>query len=111
MKTLVAGICIFSLSAAAATASKTPAGTSQPASAIRSADARSVQYTDQEVIRIKTKMRYMTLIILPKDEQILDFTCGDKDWWVINGTQNFAYVKPAKAGAETNLNLVTASGN
>jgi type IV secretory pathway VirB9-like protein len=52
----------------------------------------------------------MTLIMLPKEEQILDFTCGDKDWWVINGTQNLAYIKPAKAGAQTNLNLITASG-
>jgi type IV secretion system protein VirB9 len=30
---------------------------------------------------------------------------------VINGAQNFAYVKPAKAGAQSNLNLITASGN
>ena len=29
----------------------------------------------------------------------------------MNGNQNFAYVKPAKIGAQTNLNLVTASGN
>src|SRR5712691_2349912 len=28
-----------------------------------------------------------------------------------NGTQNFAYIKPAKASAQTNLNLITASGN
>jgi type IV secretory pathway VirB9-like protein len=49
--------------------------------------------------------------VLPKNEQILDFTCGDKDLWVINGTQNFAYIKPAKLGARTNLNLITASGN
>jgi len=29
---------------------------------------------------------------------------------VVSGADNLAYVKPAKAGAETNLNLVTASG-
>jgi len=70
-----------------------------------------VRYSAQDVIRIKTKLRYTTLIILPKSETILDFTCGDKDYWVVNGAQNFAYVKPAKTGAQTNLNLVTASGN
>jgi type IV secretory pathway VirB9-like protein len=48
---------------------------------------------------------------LPKEEQILDFTCGDKEFWIVNGTLNFAYVKPAKAGSQTNLNLITASGN
>jgi len=74
-------------------------------------EARVIQYSERDVVRIKTKLRYTTLIVLPKNEQILDYTCGDKEFWVVNGSQNFAYVKPAKAGAETNLNLVTASGN
>jgi type IV secretion system protein VirB9 len=72
---------------------------------------KTVQYGANDVIRIRTKVRYSTLIVLPKDEQILDFTCGDKEFWVVNGTQNFALIKPAKPGAQTNLNLVTASGN
>ena len=49
--------------------------------------------------------------VLPEDEEILDVVCGDKDFWVISATQNIAHVKPAKEGAATNLNLVTASGN
>src|SRR5690242_10293417 len=53
--------------------------------------ARVVTYADQDVIAVKTKVRYTTLIILPKTEQILDFTCGDKEFWVVNGNQNFAY--------------------
>src|SRR5437879_3936684 len=72
--------------------------------------AKVVQYGDKDVVKVKAKVRYTTLIVLPKNEQILDFTCGDKEYWVVNGTQNFAYIKPAKAGAETNLNLITASG-
>jgi type IV secretion system protein VirB9 len=51
------------------------------------------------------------MIVLPPDERILDFICGDKEFWIVNGNENLAYVKPAKAGAQTNLNLVTASGN
>ena len=74
-------------------------------------EAKVVHYGEKDVVKVKTKLRYTTLIVLPKNEQILDFTCGDKEFWVVNGTQNFAYVKPAKAGAETNLNLITASGN
>ena len=73
--------------------------------------ARVVTYSERDVIAVKTRLRYTTLIVLPKNEQILDFTCGDKEYWVINGNQNFAYIKPAKAGAQSNLNLVTASGN
>src|SRR5262249_28739883 len=73
--------------------------------------ARVVRYNEQDVVQVKAKVRYTTLLVLPKSEQILDFTCGDKDYWVVNGTQNLAYVKPAKAGSRTNLNLITASGN
>jgi type IV secretory pathway VirB9-like protein len=73
--------------------------------------ARVIEYGDKDVVKLKTKLRYTTLIVLPKNEQILDFTCGDKEYWVVNGIQNFAYIKPAKAGAQTNLNLTTASGN
>lgn len=73
--------------------------------------ARTVSYGDRDVVALKTKVRYTTMIVLPKEEKILDFTCGDKEFWVVNGNENFAYVKPAKMGAQTNLNLVTASGN
>lgn len=72
---------------------------------------RVIQYGDKDVIRLKAKLRYTTLIVLPKTEVILDFTCGDKEFWVVQGAQNMAYVKPAKAGAQTNLNLIAASGN
>lgn len=73
--------------------------------------ARVVQYGDKDVVKLKAKLRYTTLIVLPKNEVILDYTCGDKEFWVVNGAQNMAYVKPAKEGAQTNLNLIAASGN
>jgi type IV secretory pathway VirB9-like protein len=73
--------------------------------------ATVVEYGERDVVRLKAKLRYTTLIVLPKNEQILDFTCGDKEYWIVNGTQNFAYVKPARANSQTNLNLITASGN
>jgi type IV secretion system protein VirB9 len=71
---------------------------------------RDVSVTDRAVVAVQTKLRFTTLIILPERERILDFVCGDKDFWSISGVENLAYVKPAKAGASTNLNLVTASG-
>jgi len=73
--------------------------------------ARIVQYSDRDVIQVRARLRFTTLIVLPKNEQIMDFVCGDKEYWVVNGAQNFAYVKPAKEGSRTNLNLVAASGN
>lgn len=71
---------------------------------------REVTPTERSIVRVNTKLRFTTLIILPPGEQILDFVCGDSDYWVVSGAENLAYVKPAKAGAETNLNLVTSSG-
>ena len=91
--------------------SETPKNASAAEASEVQAQTKVVQYGEKDVIRLKTKLRYTTLIVLPKNEQILDFTCGDKEFWVVNGEANFAYVKPAKAGAQTNLNLITASGN
>ena len=93
-------------SVATATASGTKASTPEPP-----ALTKVVPYSQRDVIRLNTRLRYTTLIVLPKDEVILDYVCGDKELWVIDGEQNFAYVKPAKEGLETNLNLVTQSGN
>ena len=50
------------------------------------------------------------MIVLPEGEEILDVICGPNDFWVITSTQNIAHVKPAKEGAATNMNLITASG-
>lgn len=82
-----------------------------PNPSLGSASAKVVRYGEKDVVTVKAKIRFTTLIVLPKQEQILDFTCGDKDFWIVNGNQNFAYVKPAKAGSQTDLNLITASGN
>ena len=71
---------------------------------------REVTASDRSVIPLNTKLRYTTMVVLPQDEEILDVICGDRDFWVISATQNIAHVKPAKEGAATNLNLVTASG-
>jgi len=80
------------------------------AGAARAQGTRDVTVSNRSVVQVHTKVRFTTLIILPEHEQILDFVCGDKEFWVVSGADNLAYVKPAKAGAETNLNLVTASG-
>jgi type IV secretion system protein VirB9 len=71
---------------------------------------REVSASDRSLIALQTRLRYTTMIVLPEGEEILDVICGDRDFWVISATHNIAHVKPAKAGAETNLNLVTASG-
>ena len=53
-------------------------------------EARTVKYAAKDIVRISTRPRFTTLILLPSQERILDFVIGDKDAWVLEGTQNFA---------------------
>jgi type IV secretory pathway VirB9-like protein len=73
--------------------------------------ARVVKYAKEDIVSVRAKLRFSTLIVLPDDEEILDFTTGDKEFWVINGAHNLCYVHPAQAGIRSNLNLITASGH
>lgn len=100
MKVLAAGmICLLG-------------GLHAPVLTLRAADgARLVRYSQTQIIPIRAEIHFSTLIILPADEEILDFTTGDKDYWIINGAHNLCYLHPAQAGIRTNLNLVTASGH
>src|SRR5579885_1190064 len=73
--------------------------------------ARVVKYSKEDIVQVQAKLRFSTLIILPDDEEILDFTTGDREFWIINGAHNLCYVHPAQAGIRSNLNLITASGH
>lgn len=73
--------------------------------------ARVVKYGQDDIVTVHAKLRYSTLIVLPENEEILDFTTGDKDFWIINGAHNLCYIHPAQAGIRSNLNLITASGH
>ena len=75
------------------------------------AAARVVKYSKEDIVPVRAKLRFSTLIVLPDDEEILDFTTGDKEFWVINGAHNLCYVHPAQVGIRSNLNLITASGH
>ncbi len=59
---------------------------------------------------LRAKLHYTTLIVLPDGEDVVEATCGDKEFWIVNVRGGLVSVKPAKAGSETNLNLVTTSG-
>src|ERR1700729_1401206 len=85
--------------------------TVSPVHAETEAAARVVKYSKEDIVPVHAKPRFSTLIVLPDNEEILDFTTGDKEFWVINGAHNLCYVHPAKAGIRSNLNLITASGH
>lgn len=73
--------------------------------------ARTVKYAESDIIPVHAKIRFSTLIVLPPNEEILDATTGDKDFWIINGAHNLCYLHPAQQGIRSNLNLITSSGH
>src|ERR1700732_3130881 len=73
--------------------------------------AKTVKYAETDIIPIHAKIRFSTLIVLPMNEEILDATTGDKEFWIINGTHNLCYLHPAQQGIRSNLNLITATGH
>lgn len=71
---------------------------------------REVTASSKTLISLTTKLRYTTIILLPENEEIIQKLCGDSEFWQIESDRHMAFVKPSKAGAETNLNLITSNG-
>ena len=80
------------------------------ASATLARRARSITYHPRDLTAIYTKVRFTTLIVLPDGEDVVEATCGDKDQWVVNVRGGLVSVKPASSQVETNLNVITTSG-
>jgi type IV secretory pathway VirB9-like protein len=73
--------------------------------------ARTVQYHSQDIVPIRAKVKYTTLIELPTTEKIIEAATGDKEFWIVDVVGNFCFVHPAKQGISSNLNLITDKGN
>jgi conjugative transfer protein CagX len=71
---------------------------------------RTIVYHARDLIALRAKLHYTTLIVLPEGDEVVEATCGDKELWILNARGPLVSVKPARAGGETNLNLVTTSG-
>jgi len=79
--------------------------------AVAQDSARTVQYHSQDIVPIRAKVKYTTLIELPTTEKIMEAATGDKDFWIVDVVGNFCFVHPAKQGIGSNLNLITDKGN
>lgn len=73
--------------------------------------ARIVKYHTNDIVSIRAKMRYTTLIALPSTEKIMQVATGDKDYWIIDTVGNYCFLHPAKEGIHSNLNLITDHGS
>jgi type IV secretion system protein VirB9 len=72
--------------------------------------ARTVHYHANDIVNIRAKMSYTTLIQLPATEKILDAATGDKDFWIVDTVGNYCFVHPAKEGIHSSLDLITDKG-
>jgi type IV secretion system protein VirB9 len=72
--------------------------------------ARLVRYHPNDIVSVRAKMHYTTLIELPGTEKILEVATGDKDFWIIDTVGNYCFLHPAKEGIHSNLNLITDKG-
>lgn len=73
--------------------------------------ARVVKYHANDIVSVRAKMRYTTLIQLPSTEKIMEVATGDKDFWIIDAIGNYCFLHPAKEGIHSNLNLITDKGS
>src|ERR1039457_2746858 len=73
--------------------------------------ARIVKYHANDIVSVRAKMRYTTLIELPSTEKIMQVATGDKDYWIIDTVGNYCFLHPAKEGIHSNLNLITDHGS
>ncbi|MGH9617887.1 MAG: TrbG/VirB9 family P-type conjugative transfer protein [Acidobacteriaceae bacterium] len=73
--------------------------------------ARIVHYHQNDIVSIRARMHYTTLIQLPSTEKIMEVATGDKDFWIIDAVGNYCFLHPAKAGIQSDLNLITNKGN
>ncbi len=73
--------------------------------------ARVVKYHANDIVSVRAKMHYTTLIQLPTTEKILEVATGDKDFWIIDAIGNYCFLHPAKEGIHSNLNLITDKGS
>lgn len=77
---------------------------------LQAADVKGVERLgEKDLLLVKTKVRFSTLILLPEGEEIAEVTCGDKDFWVVEAKDNAVFIKPAKEGALTNVNVIAKS--
>ena len=63
-----------------------------------------------QLVDIQTQVRHTTVIVLPENENILDFVVGDSEYWHLTGAANVAFLKPIATGVETNVALICESG-
>lgn len=113
----LAGICSTSVTGSYAQKAKRALAVAISAGLVFAAEpsthSRTVVVRKDDIVPVYALHNYSTMVEIPKGEEIMAVSCGDKDSWAINYSGNIAFIKPdpKRNGLTTNLNLVAASGN
>jgi type IV secretory pathway VirB9-like protein len=102
-RTLLLGLCIAWLACAA----------DKPASVAETTTQNLVVH-DDDIVPLHVSLRETTLIVLPEKEKAMGVFVGDKTYWdvdVIPGAERYISVKPSRAGAATDIHVVTDHNN
>lgn len=81
-----------------------------PPKFVELAAPRFIPYSPQEIVTINAHVRFMTVLVLPMGEKVIDSFCGDSDFWKVEVVENLVYIKPTKSWIATNLTLLGKSG-
>ena len=111
MPRIPAALAVLALSLPVLAATGPSKAPEMPPAAPATESARTVQYHSQDIVPIRAKMKFTTLIVVPTTEKIMEAATGDKDFWVVDVVGSFCFVHPAKQGISSNLNLITDKGN
>ena len=71
---------------------------------------RTVQGSETQPVRIWTRVRTVTTIVLPEGESVVETASGDAENWDVNPAGGVLYLKPLVVGLVSNLTVRSASG-
>src|ERR1700730_15927035 len=46
--------------------------------------SRTIVFHPRDLIAVRARLHYTTLLVLPEGEEVVEATCGDKEFWIVN---------------------------
>ena len=71
---------------------------------------RTVRASETQPVRVWTRVRTVTAIVLPEGESVVETASGDAENWDVTPAGAVLYVKPLLVGMVSNLTVRSASG-
>ncbi|MCY3846457.1 MAG: TrbG/VirB9 family P-type conjugative transfer protein [Acidobacteria bacterium] len=73
-------------------------------------DLRAPAAPSDAPVTVTTRVRHVTIVVLPETESIVDVVVGDAEYWDVSSAAHLAFIRPLVEDARSNLVLLTAAG-